>query len=124
MLIYHLAARHEYPHKNILITVYYLRRRTVTLSFGKKDEKGTEKALKHYWHTIKACESPIRRCDRGNGSIKFDYVCDKMCDKELCKKEYKKFKKNNCVILPPPEKYDYNRIDWCDTLDELGKDDE
>lgn len=119
LLIYHLAARKEYSYENILITIYYLRKKPVTLCFSKKDEKGTEKALKHYWNTISACESPQRRCDKRDGSVKYDYVCEKMCDKELCEKEYKKFQDNGMVILPPPKKLNYDRVDWADVLDEL-----
>jgi hypothetical protein len=121
LLIYHLAARKEYPnYPNTLITIYYVRRRPITLSFGERDERGTERALKHYYHLIKHCDTPCRRCDRNDGSVNFDYVCEKMCDQKTCVEQYKKFAENGHVILPPPDKIPYDRTDWCDILDELG----
>lgn len=101
LLIYHLAARRSYKnYDNILITIYYLRKKPLTLAFGPADEAATERALKKYWMLIKANESPRRRCDKPNGKIEFDHVCKYMCNPEMCVKHYEEFVKNGCKILP------------------------
>lgn len=125
LLIYHLAIRNKWrDYKNIMISIYYLRRKPLTLSFGKKEEVGTENALRHYFHMIQNNESPKRRCDKGWGEPRFDYVCKKMCDIELCKKEFSKFQDNGHKILPPPENPERHRRDWLKRLTEGSQKDQ
>ena len=113
LLIYNLAVRRQRPeYKDVFITIYYLRKKPITLTFEPKDEEGTENALRHYYHTIKNCESPIRRCDKNGEGSSYDYVCDKMCDRELCDKQFKIFKENGYKILPPPENPKRDRKEW------------
>jgi hypothetical protein len=110
LLIYNLAAHREYPHyENYLITIYYLRKQPITLGFGHNDCAKTEKALIHYWHLIKSIESPRRRCDKPGGRTNFDYVCQYMCDIEVCKKQFELFKENGYKILPPKERDERKR---------------
>lgn len=114
LLIYHLAAKRKFStYDNFMITIMYLRKKNLTLSFGKGDEAGTEKALRHYWHTILGNESPARRCDRRDGSIKYDHICKYMCDIETCEKEYEKFQDNGRKILESSDVYP-PRAQWLD----------
>lgn len=113
LLIYNLAVRRQRPeYKDVFITIYYLRRRPLTLTFEARDEEGTENALRHYYHTIKAIESPVRRCDRYGEGTSYDYVCDKMCDRKLCDEQWELFKANGKKILDPPENPVRERKEW------------
>jgi len=121
LLIYHLATRRSYKdYKNILITIYYLRKKPLTLAFSPQDEKATENALKKYWYEIKADNSPKRRCDRMDGSIEFDHVCKYMCNPEMCKVQHKIFMENGGIILPPNERTKEKR-QWLKRLSEQSK---
>lgn len=104
LLIYHLAIRETKNCQNILVTIFYLRKYQITLAFSKKDEEGTKIAIKKHYNDIKQCVSPQRRCDRSDGSIKYDYVCEKMCDIELCNEQFEIFKENGYKIGPPSDK--------------------
>ena len=121
LLIYHFAARRSYKnYRNILVTIYYLRKKPMTLAFSPADERATENALKKYWTLIKSNESPRRRCDKMNGRVEFDHVCRYMCDPELCEKTYAEFVKNGCIILPANEKKKEKK-EWLKRLSEGSK---
>ncbi len=112
-LIYHLAARDKYPkYKNIIVTFWYLKKGPVSLSFSSKDERGTVKALKYYWHTIRNDLCPKRRCDRQNGGINFDYKCKFMCNPEICVREWTKLQKQGGIVL------DNNQTPYCPKKEE------
>ena len=117
LLIYHLAVKNKWHnYKNFMITIYYLRKKPLTLSFGPKEEIGTENALRHYFHRIANDESPRRRCDRAGGCINFDHVCKYMCDIPLCQREFAKFRENGFKILPPAETFERPRKKWLQRL--------
>ncbi len=100
LLIYHLAARKKYPNfKNILITIYYLKDKPITLAFTPKDEKGTVTAIIHNWHELKNIKIPERRCDRNDGTVNFDWKCKSLCAPEVCKKQWEIFQKEYKGIL-------------------------
>lgn len=114
-LIYHVASRAVYPkYKNAIISVYYLKKNPISFTFGTRDEKGTIKALKHYWHRMRNDISPKRRCDRADGSCKFDFKCKYMCSPEICQREWEKFRAQGGVILDneqiPYEPRDKERV--------------
>ena len=112
LLIYNFAANKIYKnYKNIFITIYYLRKRPITLSFEPKAVSGTESAIKKYWNLIGGNKSPKRRCDMPDGSVRFDHICKYMCDIETCKTHYKDFKENNHLLLPERES-SARRTDW------------
>ncbi len=93
-LIYYTAAREKYPqYKNVFVTAHYLKRKTgrsPTVAFTDKDEAETRKRLVKRFHEIKNNRFPVRRCDRPSGFVKFDWVCNYMCDPEVCQREYEK----------------------------------
>ncbi len=99
-LMYHLAAREIYgEYRDIIVTFWYLKKGPISLSFSKKDEQGTIRAIKHYWHTIRQDLCPKRRCDRPNGSVNFDFKCKNLCNPTICEQEHKKFVLNGGIIL-------------------------
>jgi hypothetical protein len=117
LLIYHLAAKTQWHnYRNFFITIYYLRKKPLTLSFSPKDEVGTENALKHYWHSIINDQSPKRRCDRWDGSVKYDHVCKYMCDIQTCEEQFDLFKANGYEILPAPPYSPKKRHKWLEGL--------
>jgi len=93
-LIYHMAAREQYPqYKWIFVTVHWLKRRSgrsPTFCFSDKDVQETKRKLIVDYHNIRNNEFPLRRCDRSNGKVEFDYVCKYMCDPDTCQKEWEK----------------------------------
>lgn len=116
LLIYHLAARKIFKnYKNIFVTIYYLRKSPMTLSFSEKDEIGTENAIKNYWNAINENIHPKRRCDRRNG-IYFDHVCKYLCNPELCNAEHKKYVENNYKMLDTEPDVKIEEIQWMKTL--------
>lgn len=118
LLIYHLAARRVYTkYRNILVTIYYLRRKPITLSFSPNDEKATEAALCRYWYTIRSDQSPKRRCDRNDGTVEYDHVCKYLCKPEICMKHYRDFVANGNLVLPPGE-HTKEKHQWCKHLRE------
>lgn len=122
MLIYNLAVRKLKDYKDVFITVYYMRKKPVTLTFEQSDETRTENAIKHYYWNIKNNESPKRRCDKYGEGTSYDYVCEKMCDIDLCNKEFAKFKNNGYKILPAPEKSKSHKKEWLSHLKKNEKD--
>lgn len=105
LLIYNYAAQIEYPqYQNYWITIYYLRKKPITLVYNQKDYEGTELALKHYYHAIKDDTNPTRRCDRRDGSVNYDWVCKYMCDIDICEAEFDLFRENDYKILPSVER--------------------
>lgn len=100
LLIYHLAGRKIYTkYKNILVTIFYLQDKPITLAFDEKDERGTQNALTHYWYKIKNDRTPTRRCDRSDGTINFDWQCKGMCNPELCQKKWDEFVSKDGGVL-------------------------
>jgi len=99
LLIYNLSARRKMPqYKNAIITIWYLKKSPISLSFSAKDEIGTENAIKHYWRTIRNDVSPVRRCDRRDGTVNFDYKCKYMCNPEACKRHHAELIKLGGII--------------------------
>lgn len=93
-LIYFVAARAKYPqYKNVFVTAHYLKRRSgrsPTMAFSDKDEAETRQRIVRRYHEIRNNKFPVRRCDRANGFVKFDWVCEYLCDPEACQREYEK----------------------------------
>jgi hypothetical protein len=120
LLIYNLAAQRKWrEYENFVITIFYLRRKPLHLTFGEKELRGTEMALKHYWAVIGANESPQRIRDKPNMNRRDRVICEKMCDMALCDREFIKFRDNGFLCLPPPEKLTRDRKEW---LTHLHKD--
>lgn len=88
-LFYHLAARELYPqYTNIFITIWYLQRRMMTFAFGPDDEIKARKMIIETYHKIKNDVFPRRRCDRSNGMVHFDYLCQGICSPKDCQREF------------------------------------
>lgn len=119
LLIYNLAAQKKWRnYENFVITIFYLRKKPLHLTFNEKDLRGTELALKHYWHVIGANDSPQRIRDKPFMNRRDKVICEKMCDMALCDREFAKFRDNGYQCLPPPEKVDRNRKEWLAHLHE------
>lgn len=103
LLYYHLAARELYPqYPNVFISIWYLQRRMMTFSFGPEDEVKTRKMIVETYHKIKNDVFPVRRCDRSNGMVHFDWVCQGICSPEVCQVEYEKMIQQGCISEGKP----------------------
>ena len=91
--IYHLAAKDRYPDKNIVMTIYYLRRKAgpITLAFDDSEIEQTKDEIRAIWRKIKNNRTPSRICDQPDGTVKPSFICEKMCNFALCQKVHKKF---------------------------------
>jgi len=119
LLIYNLAAHDKWRgYENFIITIFYLRKKPLSLTFGEKDLRGTELALKHYYHTIGSNDSPMRIRDKPYPNRRDKVICEKMCDMKLCDKEFAAFKNNGYKCLPPIESPPNHRKEWLSHLHE------
>lgn len=126
LLIYNLAVNSDSRwrnYENFMVTIMYLRKKTLHLSFDKSMERKTEDALKHYYHVISNDNSPVRIRDKPgyHRNRREQVICEKMCDMKLCDQEYEKFLDNELTVLPSPEKPPRDRKIW---LSHLNKDEE
>ena len=99
--IYFMAAKHLYPqYKHVLVTAHYLKRKygpSPTVIFSDEEVENIKKDLIKIYHEIKNNDFPVRRCDRHNGRVYFDWKCEYWCNPDICQPEYEKFIKNGGI---------------------------
>lgn len=100
--MYHLAARELYPdYKYVFVKMHYLKaKRPYVFAFSPEDEETTRQQLSTAYHDMESNEFPTRRCDRNNGLVKHDFVCQYMCDIDLCQEKFEEMVKRGAIEDP------------------------
>jgi predicted RNA-binding Zn-ribbon protein involved in translation (DUF1610 family) len=92
--MYSVAARQLFPnYKEYIMTFDYARRNPMSYAFEADEDECTKEEVIQHWKNIAGPQTVRRTMVQGNGTDPMSsWKCKVMCDAEVCKREWPKFK--------------------------------